>query len=241
MPKTQPLKYSVTAFTGLTRCWYCGGRYHVGTTKGAKRYYMCYNRVQHRNDCPAKSAVLSSLEDQMGEYLRTFYIPNEYQQMILSEHQRLTDAYGEAGRKRPALVARSERAKKLFMWGDIDEAEYMKEKRAIELELQALKPIDDQSLILQRLADFLRDISKAWANADPAQRNRLLRELFDEICIQDGQIIGVRPAVEFEPFFKLSFDRWLREQQFELAAQAPSPATKIESRGPSTRGASRFL
>jgi site-specific DNA recombinase len=221
MPKSQPRAFSVTSFTGLARCWYCAGRYHVGATKGATRYYMCYNRAQRRNDCQARSAILSRLEAQLESYLETFSIPDDYQELILAEHRKLADAYDDQSAKCSELTSRLERTKKLFMWGDIPEHDYVEQKRSIEAELASLRPKDEQADMLTNLAAFLRSLPEAWRHANSDQRNRLLRELLDEVWIQDDRIIGVKPRIELEPFFKLSFDDWLRQQQFALAGSKP--------------------
>jgi site-specific DNA recombinase len=220
MPRNCPSKASICSLTGIARCWYCGGRYHVGATKGGRRRLMCYNRAQRRADCPAKSAPLDLYEEQIGLYLTTFRIPEDYQAAILTEHGRLQSSYDRAESERASLKVRMERLKKLYAWGDISEEDYLQEKRRIERQLQSLAPRDDYSQVLRRLATFLRDVSRAWAEASQEQRNRLLRQLFDEVWIQDDRVAAVRPRTEFEPFFKLSFDEWLR-QQSESAEPMP--------------------
>ena len=181
---------------------------------------MCYNRAQRRADCPAKSAPLDLYEEQIGLYLTTFRIPEDYQAAILTEHGRLQSSYDRADSERDSLKARMERLKKLYAWGDISEEDYLQEKRRIERQLQSLAPRDDYSQVLRRLATFLRDVSRAWAGASQEQRDRLLRQLFDEVWIQDDRVAAVRPRTEFEPFFKLSFEEWLR-QQSESAEPIP--------------------
>lgn len=63
-------------------------------------------------------------------------------------------------------------------------------------------------MVLEALAGFLKDISIAWREATPELRNRLLKQLVEETWINGDRVIGIRPRVEFEPFFALrySFD-----------------------------------
>lgn len=223
MPRTHPRKASLSAFTGIARCWYCQGRYNVGATKGGRRYLMCYNRAQRRVTCPARSALSDIYEQQMGLYLRTFHLPENHQQMILAEQKRLQQAYDGREEQQASLTAKLERLKKLFAWGDLPESDYLAEKREVERRLQTLVAPDDHSEVLERLAAFLRDLSQAWEQANSEQRNRLLRQLLDEVWFKDDQVIAVRPRLEFEPFFKLSFEEWLQQQreQFESAESMP--------------------
>ncbi len=223
MPHMHPRKGSTSAFTGIARCWYCQGRYHVGATKGGRRRLMCYNRVQRRADCPARSAPSEVYEQQIGLYLRTFHLPENYQEIIMAEHKRLQEAYDDTEEQRGRLLARLERLKSLFVWGDLRESKYLAEKREIGRQLHAFTVHDDHSEILERLAVFLRDLSQAWERANPEQRNRLLRQLLDEVWFRDDRVVAVRPRVDFEPFFKLSFEEWLKQQheQFESAESIP--------------------
>jgi len=220
MPRNRPGKASPCSFTGIARCWYCGGRYHVGATKGGRRRLMCYNRAQRRADCPAKSAALEVYEEQIRLYLENFSIPEDYQARILAEHGRLQAAYDDIERERTSLKGQLDRLKKLFRWGDIAEEQYVSEKRHIERRLGSLAPSAGGAQVLERLAAFLNDVSSAWQDAAQDHRNALLRQLFDEVWIRDDRVVAVRPRGELEPFFKLSFEDWMK-QRFETEEPIP--------------------
>lgn len=55
----------------------------------------------------------------------------------------------------------------------------------------------------RRLAGFLTDVSGAWALALPEDRNRIARELFDKVQIEERVAVVVRPRPELLPFFGL--------------------------------------
>lgn len=85
--------------------------------------------------------------------------------------------------------------------------------------LQALIPQETTSKVLERLAEFLKNVANAWRDANQEQRNRLARQLFEEIWLKDKQVIAVKPRPELEAFFRLSFEEW--KKKFESDNSSP--------------------
>ena len=52
------------------------------------------------------------------------------------------------------------------------------ERQAIERELSRLAPRSEPAMELTRLAEYVRDLPRAWADADQAQRNRLASTIY---------------------------------------------------------------
>jgi hypothetical protein len=108
-----------------------------------------------------------------------------------------------------------ERLKKLFAWGDLSEKQYLVEKENTLEQLRALTPLETKSRVLEQLAEFLKNVTKAWKNANQEQRNKIARQLFDEIWVKDKQVIAVKPRPELKPFFQLSYEEWLKKFESE--------------------------
>ena len=102
----------VCAFSGITYCWYCRGRIHVRFTKQGKPRLGCYNRSKGW-DCSQRSTLLEVYEEQIEEYLKIFYIPEDYQEKILDAHRRLEATYVDASAEQARLKSRLERLKDL--------------------------------------------------------------------------------------------------------------------------------
>jgi hypothetical protein len=187
---------------------------HTGATKNGKKRIMCASRIQGKG-CQQKSALLEVYEAQIEAYLENFVIPEDYQDKILDAHRRLRAAYDDTQKRRAELEAQQERLKKQFRWGHIDENEYLAEWQIRERELKSLTPSADNSRVLERLAAFLKSVAQAWQEATQEQRNRLGRQMFEEIWIKDKQVIAVRPRPELEPFFRLSFEEWRKKFESE--------------------------
>ena len=63
----------------------------------------------------------------------------------------------------------------------------------------------DNAAAMDKLAQFLRDFSLAWWEADQERRNKLARLLFDGVWIKDQAVFGVTPRPELKPFFDLAY------------------------------------
>jgi len=213
-PRNHPSKATLSSLTGITYCWYCKGRIHIGTSHNGKRRMLCYNRSKGW-DCPQKSALLEVYEYQIERYLETFHIPEDYQARILEAHEKLQTAYDDTEKEQTRLKAQLQRLKKLFAWGDLSEKQYLAEKENTLETLRALTPPETKSRVLEGLAEFLKNVAKAWRGANQEQRNKLARQLFDEIWVKDKQVIAVKPRPELKPFFQLSYEEWLKKFESE--------------------------
>ena len=137
---------------------------------------LCYNRSKGW-DCPQKSALLEVYEYQIEQYLEMFHIPEDYQAKILEAHKKLQTAYDDTEKEQTRLKAQLERLKKLFAWGDLSEKQYLAEKENTLETLRALTPPETKSRVLEGLAEFLKNVAKAWREANQEQRNKLARQL----------------------------------------------------------------
>ena len=198
------------SLTGLTRCWQCKGRIHTQYVYRGKPHMGCYNR-QKGWGCPQKSANLSVYEEQILGYLHTFSIPEDYQQRILERHRDLEAAYDDAEQERARLDVRLNRLRELYEWGDYTKGEYETRRDETLRQLQSLAPKLQDIAHLDRLARFLDDVPAAWEAATQEQRNTLARTLFDEAWMKDQTVVAVKPQPELEPFFRLNYEEFLKE------------------------------
>lgn len=159
---------------------------------------------------------------------QSFHIPDDYQTKILEAHRTLQQAHEDVGGRRIKLQARLDRLAELFSWGDMPRDKYLREKDSVHRELQNLAPPEDRADVLARLAELLRSVASAWRVADQEQRNRIARQLFEEIWVEDKRVIAVRPRPELEPFFELSYEDW--RNKFESSISTPlGVATSLSS------------
>ena len=217
---------SVYSLTGITFCWYCrekghDGRIHISCVKNGKPRMGCYNRAKGW-DCPQKSASLELYEQQLRAYLEIFYIPEDYQQKMLDANKKLQESY-DVEKEQKQLQARLQRLKELYKWGDIGKEEYQREKGQTEGNLAKLIPFNNSAEPLQRLAEFLANITAAWDKANNEQRNKLARCLFQEVWLKDKEVVAIKPQPEFEPFFKLNWDEFSKVMKSKGQSPPRSP------------------
>ncbi len=221
-----PRSGTIYSLTGITYCWHCKengreGRIHVSCVKNGKPRLGCYNRAKGW-ECTQRSSSLELYEQQVRSYLQTFSIPDDYQNRILDTHRKISENY-DVKNETKQLKATLERTKELYQWGDIDRAKYQREKARLQSEMAKLVPFQDSAETLKRLADFLANITAAWDEANPPQKNSLLRCLFQEIWVKDKDVVAVKPQPEFEPFFELNWDEFSRVMKSGPQAPSGSP------------------
>ena len=210
-----PSTKSVSSLTGIAYCWHCKGRIHVVCTVKGEGRLGCYNRTKGW-DCPQPSAAVRVYEEQIGAYLQTFHIPEDYQQKILEAQQKLQATYNDNGRERSRLEGQLKRAKELYELGDYSKQEYLQRRDTIQRELRVLSPSPNGPEHLERLAGFLANVGDAWAVAGQEQRNKLARCLFEEVWLKGIEVVAVKPRPEFEPFFEMNYRQFVT-RNIELA------------------------
>lgn len=224
--KHSPGNKKVHPLTGITYCWYCReqgreGRIHISSSKNGKTRLGCYNRIKGW-DCPQKSVLAELYEQQLRLYLATFKIPEDYQRRILEMHSKLRQNY-DVEKEHNQLNTTLARLKELYKWGDITKSEYTKQKHEIEVEILRLQPLEATPDRIEQLAELLADIINAWDKATGEQRNKLVRTLFQEIWVKDEQIVAVKPQPEFEPFFGMNWEEFVREMKSNDKTPSGSP------------------
>lgn len=183
----------------------CGSKVRVQPGRNDRPRVFCAGRSQ-TNKCTFKSTYLEVYEAQLLWYLEQFTIPEDYQQRILEDHQKLHSAYDNTTRKRQELQSRMDRLKDMYSWGHINKNQYLAEFKESEKQLKALIPAKDKGKELEKLAHFLSNIADAWREAFQEQRNSLSKALFEKVWLEDKRVVAVQPKEDLRPFFQLSHE-----------------------------------
>ena len=104
---------------------------------------------------------------------------------------------------------RQGRLRDRYEWGHITKEEYLAEHDAVQRELRQLSWDDGTADELSDLAGLLTSVSEAWDQAEQEQRNGLAKTLFEEIMVEDGKVVAVKPREEVETLFFVWFQEWL--------------------------------
>jgi hypothetical protein len=109
----------------------------------------------------------------------------------------------DTGATRQRIQAKLDRLKMLFLEGDLTTEDYRTRKDALTAELASLPPFGTpDGNVGARLASYLADVSRAWKDANPEERNKIARALFASILIEKKQAVACVPRPELESFFR---------------------------------------
>jgi DNA invertase Pin-like site-specific DNA recombinase len=181
---TVPRTATTYSLSGLAMCGQCGSHIHIEPGRGRPRA-LCWGRRQGRG-YTARSTQLEGLETQIGAFLATFIIPPDYQEQLLAIVAREPQPAPPPTDHRRRLQTRLDRLKDLFMMGDLSKEAYLAERGRLKQELGALNVRDSsRHTQLAALAALLANVAAGWNAAQPEQRNRMARLLFDEVVINN--------------------------------------------------------
>jgi len=95
--------------------------------------------------------------------------------------------------------------RELYMWGDIDTAEYQAKRDALERQRKSVasRLVPQETPNLDRAAQLLRDLPTLWHHPGvlESQRQALLQEVFEGIYIEGRKIMAVEPRPQYKPLF----------------------------------------
>lgn len=191
---------TVYSLSGLLRCVHCGERMRVVRTQQGRVRYLCRSKAQGIG-CVGGGSFLDVYEEQLLADLAAFHLPADWQQAILDDAVRDDGARDNVEQQRRLLSGRLERLKDLYGWGDLTREQYQSERQTIERELTRLVPRSEPTAQITLLAEYVRDLPRAWTDADHEQRNRLASTIYEGIWVDGPRVEYVQPRPEVEPLF----------------------------------------
>lgn len=173
----------------------CGRRMH-GHPNRERRYYIC-------RPCGGGLVPAEPLEQQVLDRIRTYRLPASVVAMAREELlRRLSAPSGDelGARHRARLEQRMANLRKQHAWGDIDDAEYRRERAETERMLAELPPADGKVIAFDRARAEVLAMADALDAMTDDERKQAVR-LFVAQCGTDG-VVDWTPAVR--PFFALN-------------------------------------
>ncbi|MDP9355303.1 MAG: recombinase family protein, partial [Chloroflexota bacterium] len=191
------------ALSGLATCAECGRSLTAYGRSDGKQRVQCSGRTQgHGCDAPTFYAHL--VEDQLGTFLgQHFAVPPQERDRLVRAWRLGQDRTTDTAAERERLRRKLERRKALFLEGDLDQASYRAQKAELQTQLAGL-PSEGRTGdgVGRRLADYLADVALAWQAGTPEERNKLARELFGEVVVDNRTAVAVAPRPDLLPFFQ---------------------------------------
>jgi site-specific DNA recombinase len=188
------------ALSGLATC-VCGRPMTAYGRQDGKQRVQCSGRTQGLG-CTAATFFGSLVEEQIATFLQeNFAIPAAERDRLVREWQATRRTTSDSAAARHRFQGKLDRLKTLFVEGDVDLREYQRQRAELQAQLAAL-PEDDRldQATGRRLADLLADVAGAWQLATPAERNKLARQLFNGVVIENKTTVAVVPRPDLHPF-----------------------------------------
>jgi DNA invertase Pin-like site-specific DNA recombinase len=184
--------------SGLLRCGRCEGTMRGTAAHGDVRYYEDVNRVQGASDCPVRSVRAEGLEEVVFAHVQQLRIPDEWHPGILAYLQDSDEGRGRRRQQR-SLESQLRVVQEEHRRGEISNSDYTQTRRRLEGQLQQLARREQAGR--EGPTALLADFSRLWAVATPLERKTLLRCIFLDVHVQDGQVTGYTPRDPFIPLF----------------------------------------
>lgn len=197
--------------SGMVKCAECGssmrGEYkQYGPEKPEVEYlyYRCAARLRGL-ECSSRPYLRAEVvEGAVQKLLTRPALSKDWQVQIHATKRRLMEVELTAPKvvNREAevkkLEARLVRLKDLYDLGDIEWDDYLNRRNDLKARIAQATP--QASKQLEQVASTVITLASVWDIATPAERQRLVREVIDNVAIQGDNIhIAVKP--EYRPFF----------------------------------------
>ncbi len=190
---------------------------------------MVCSTQRQRHDCDQRGVKSALLEDQVGEWLTTLRIPDDWREDI-DRLQRRLGRRQEDGPKidRSAIEEQMRRLGELYLGLHITREEFVGRRRALEASLQGglPQPKYDEGVLVEARR-LLKRLGELWSRASAEQRAEIVGSLFDQVRVRDKRIDSVKLArEEYRPLVASATARQLTvvglapPERFELPTQA---------------------
>lgn len=167
--------------TGILKCGYCGGRMR-GESAYDRRVYSDARRIDRTMSCRQKQVGASILEQQVIEFLRD-----------VAEHSNGKEELNVLENQIKAAEERLERARELYLAGEINRLVYDEERSRLETLEKDLR-FNTKSATIASIGVIHSGITR-WNELSQYEHKRLLRLALDAAWVREKAIVAVQPSI----------------------------------------------
>ena len=198
--------------SGPARCFHCGGSFagDTGGRRGKRRLRHAVSVI-----CPnRRSFAADHVESQMARLLTArFRLPQDWQRKYLRALAAGVETGSTPGKaERQRLERARDNLKSLFVWGDLAEADYRRQREEIDRQILAIAPVAAPVALtgIRRAAELLQDMGSLWLHpgVNPERRKEFTDEVFEEIQFDEKGIRAVLPRDEYRPLIAVAEADW---------------------------------
>lgn len=179
----------IYVLSGILRCGYCGEAMRAQSS-GGRRYYRDKSQVQHLRECPQPYVRAEEVEAQFGRLVESIELLPDWRERVLEGLR--TDMSAEELREREEEIkGRLERAKQLYIEGDIDRGRYEAVKMESDQALSDLRPFGCTDIMV--VGEELEGVSE-WDALEPLTKKERSRTLFTTVLIRGSRLVAAKPS-----------------------------------------------
>lgn len=182
------MNVKVFPLSGMIRCGLCGSPMR-GVSNHGRRYYRDSAQIEKRLDCNQPLARAEAAENQVVEYLRSI-MANVHTEASVRGLQIAMEE----------IEARFDRAKFLFLAGEMGKEQFEQERERKEKALNDLRRSDINAIMA--LDNLVRQSLAEWDRTLPTERKRLLRLIVEVVFLRGNTVVAFQPTLAFLPFLR---------------------------------------
>ena len=210
-PSPRAREQRVYSLTGVLVCDGCGLPFHGIVSHSKGLIFPRMAQSWHRCEMRPQSVPAPRVEEEFAQrVLGCVTLGDSWRQTVLralAKEGPQPDHTLEIGRIDGALA----NLRKQHLWGAVSDEEFQAEYQSLKRQRSALgaRPSSPETLDLERAAQLLRDLPALWQHpgVTPEQRRELVREVFEEIRLREGELSAVQPRPQYAPLFAYSLWR----------------------------------
>ena len=184
--KMRDKSVNVYPLTGILHCGSCGSRLRGVSSHDGRRYYRDVTRIEKTGECNQPLVSAKAIEHQIVE-------------VLLHKTQDAPDLVRSAQVQIGAANERYNRAKILFLAGDISREAYEQERERRESTLGDLHSVTDGAIMLP--VDEVYQSLVNWDSILPIERKKLLHAVLEAAFVWQNALVALQPTVTFLPMF----------------------------------------
>ncbi len=205
-PRTFTPKYRIYLFNGILVCAGCGRKMRASAYGGetnAHRGYRCTAVESQHVKCDRSQSMVRAeeLEDEFGEILKRSRLPEDWRERVIESLQSNGERRNVEGERR-SLREQLDRMKWLYVRGDLEREEYLREREAIENRLRGLIVPREREVL--DAGTYLQNLAEIWDEATMAERREMVQILLERVVCDptEKRLTALRPRVAFLPLFR---------------------------------------
>ena len=120
----------------------------------------------------------------------------------------LKDEVDRVKKEREAVQEKLRRMVKAYIEGVFPDEEYHRQKRLLEMELEAL--VVPQANAAEEAGKLILSIKELWAGANMEEHRKLLLTMLDAVYVdarEEKRIVAIKPKPPFRPVFQVATTR----------------------------------